>query len=104
MASSATYNIQLDSSEKFVWNVSFKNDDDSELDVSEYEFRFEMKNSTGAVVWNETITDRPNNYTVQFEKSQPVISALPSGVYTYSFYVTNSSVTDDIWVSGKVVK
>lgn len=104
MASSAVYNIQFDASEKFVWNVSFANDDDTQLDVSDYSFRFELKNSSGSTVWDETVMSRPNNSTIQFEKSQSIISDLPQGVYTYSFYVTNSSVTNDVWVTGKAIK
>ena len=106
MANSATYNFQFDPSEKFVWNISFSEEDDSPVDISSYTFKFELKNSSGTIIWlmSDAGISRPNNNTIQFEKSRSEVAALAAGVYSYNFYVTNQSVIDDVWVSGTAVR
>ncbi len=106
MAKPVTANLQFDPGEKFVWDLSFYDDDNNPIDVSAYTFTFTLLNSVGATIWSLVNSDftRPNNFSVRFERSSSIISALPSGTYTYSFKVTNSEVTADEWVNGKIVR
>lgn len=106
MARPLVHNTQFDPNTKWVWEVEFYDDDSNPEDVSSYSFTFTLKNATGTTIWaiNNIDFTRPKNYSVSFEKSQAVINALPSGVYTYSFKVTNGDVVDDEWVYGKIIR
>lgn len=106
MARPVTHNTQFDPNTKWIWEVEFYDDDSVATDVTGYSFSFVLKNSSGSPVWTINNVDftRPKNYSVRFEKSQAVINALPTGVYSYSFKVTNADVIDDEWVYGKIIR
>lgn len=106
MARPIQHNTQFDPNARWVWEVEFYDDDSVPENISAYAFSFVLKNASGATIWNVTDGEftRIKNYAISFEKSQPTIQALPQGVYSYSFKVTNGDVTDDEWIYGKIIR
>lgn len=106
MAIAQEFNTQFDPNEKFVWEIEFLENDDTPIDVSTWTFQFILTSPSSTTVWTINNADftRPNNYTVSFEKSQATINALATGIYTFSFKVTNTDVTNDEWVSGRIAR
>lgn len=101
MPTPVTYNRGVDKNEILYFNLKARQGNDF-LDISAWEFEFTLTNKNGGVVLTILNADftRADDYIVSFERSVAQLSAVADGSYTISLLVTNSSMTDNEFMTG----
>lgn len=71
-------------------------------DVSDWTFAYKMFDQAGNLIWDIQDGDitRENNSTISFSKSISDVQALTEDSYNAFLYVSNSEVTEQVWMKG----
>lgn len=83
------YNRRVDRNKIQIFEVNFKLNG-AFIDISDWEFRFLLKNSVQVTQWDIQNADfsRPNDYTIKFIKTPEQVYAVEEGNYTISLLAT----------------
>ena len=101
MDEAVVYNRRVEKNKKFQFELQFKKNGVF-IDVSTWQFHFYLINSIKVIKWdieNAGFT-RPNNYTINFEKTPEEVFAIETGNYTISLLETNDDMIDNEIMNG----